>query len=62
MKAVDSSVVIAAFATWHEYHAIARKAMASRPRIICSASLTMRSTSSLQVGMSLIRPMQVPAD
>ena len=31
MKAVDSSVVIAAFATWHEHHAIARKAMASRP-------------------------------
>ena len=29
MRAVDSSVVIAAFATWHEHHAIARKAMAA---------------------------------
>jgi hypothetical protein len=26
VKAVDSSVVIAAFASWHEHHAIARKA------------------------------------
>ena len=29
MKAVDSSVVIAAFASWHEYHGIASKAMAA---------------------------------
>jgi len=29
MRAVDSSVVIAAFATWHEHHAIARKATRS---------------------------------
>jgi hypothetical protein len=27
VKAVDSSVVIAAFASWHEHHAITRKAM-----------------------------------
>ena len=39
MKAVDSSVVIAAFATWHEHHAIARKAMASRPRLIAHAAV-----------------------
>lgn len=39
MKAVDSSVVIAAFATWHEQHAIARKAMASRPRLIAHAAM-----------------------
>ena len=39
MKAVDSSVVIAAFATWHEYHAIARKAMAGRPRLIAHAAI-----------------------
>lgn len=37
VKAVDSSVVIAAFASWHEHHAIARKAMTApaspdRPR------------------------------
>jgi predicted nucleic acid-binding protein len=39
MKAVDSSVVIAAFATWHEHHAIARKAMAGRPRLIALAAI-----------------------
>lgn len=39
MKAVDSSVVIAAFASWHEHHAVARKAMASRPRLIAHAAV-----------------------
>jgi predicted nucleic acid-binding protein len=39
MKAVDSSVVIAAFATWHEHHAVARAAMASRPRLVAHAAL-----------------------
>ena len=39
MKAVDSSVVIAAFATWHEHHAIARKAMAGRPRLVAHAAV-----------------------
>ena len=39
MKAVDSSVVIAAFATWHEHHSIARKAMAGRPRLIAHAAI-----------------------
>ena len=39
MKAVDSSVVVAAFATWHEHHAIARKAMAGRPRLIAHAAI-----------------------
>jgi predicted nucleic acid-binding protein len=39
MKAVDSSVVIAAFATWHEHHALARKAMAGRPRLIAHAAV-----------------------
>jgi len=39
MKAVDSSVVIAAFATWHEHHAIARKAMASQPRLVAHAAV-----------------------
>jgi predicted nucleic acid-binding protein len=39
VKAVDSGVVIAAFATWHEHHAIARKAMASRPRLIAHAAV-----------------------
>jgi predicted nucleic acid-binding protein len=39
MKAVDSSVVVAAFATWHEHHAIARKAMSSRPRLVAHAAI-----------------------
>jgi predicted nucleic acid-binding protein len=39
VKAVDSSVVIAAFASWHEHHAIARKAMAARPRLIAHAAV-----------------------
>ena len=39
MKAVDSSVVIAAFASWHEHHGIARKAMAARSRLIAHAAV-----------------------
>lgn len=39
MRAVDSSVVIAAFATWHEHHAVARKAMADSPRLIAHAAI-----------------------
>lgn len=39
MKAVDSSVVIAAFATWHEHHALAREAMTGRPRLIAHAAI-----------------------
>jgi hypothetical protein len=39
MKAVDSSVVVASFATWHEHHAIARKVMLSRPRLVAHAAI-----------------------
>lgn len=39
MKAVDSSVVIAAFASWHEHHAVARKALVGRPRLIAHAAV-----------------------
>jgi predicted nucleic acid-binding protein len=39
VKAVDSSVVIAAFATWHEHHAVASKAMAGRPRLVAHAAV-----------------------
>jgi predicted nucleic acid-binding protein len=39
MKAADSSVVVAAFASWHEHHVIARKAMTSRPRLVAHAAL-----------------------
>lgn len=34
MKAVDTSVVIAAFASWHESHAAARAALAAGVRLI----------------------------
>jgi predicted nucleic acid-binding protein len=39
MKAVDTSVVVACFASWHEHHVIARKAMAGRPRLIAHAAV-----------------------
>jgi predicted nucleic acid-binding protein len=39
MKAVDTSVVVAAFASWHEHHVIARKAMAGRPRLVAHAAV-----------------------
>lgn len=39
MKAVDSSVVIAAFASWHEHHAIARKALVGHPRLVAHAAI-----------------------
>jgi hypothetical protein len=39
MRAVDSSVVIAAFATWHEHHGLARKAMSGRPRLVAHAAV-----------------------
>ncbi len=39
MKAVDTSVVVAAFASWHEHHVIARRAMASRPRLVAHAAV-----------------------
>jgi predicted nucleic acid-binding protein len=39
MRAVDSSVVVAAFATWHEHHGIARKAMASQPCMVAHAAV-----------------------
>jgi predicted nucleic acid-binding protein len=36
---VDSSVVIAGFASWHEHHTIAVKALAQRPRLVAHAAL-----------------------
>ncbi|GAB3883456.1 type II toxin-antitoxin system VapC family toxin [Kibdelosporangium lantanae] len=39
MKVVDSSIVIAAFASWHEHHAIAVKALADRPRLVAHAAI-----------------------
>jgi predicted nucleic acid-binding protein len=39
MMAVDTSVVVACFASWHEHHVVARKAMAGRPRLVAHAAL-----------------------
>jgi len=37
--AVDSSVVIAGFASWHEHHAVARTALARQPRLVAHAAI-----------------------
>lgn len=39
MIAVDSSVVIAGFASWHEQHAAAAKVLARKPRLVAHAAL-----------------------
>lgn len=39
MIAVDSSVVIASFASWHERHAAAAKVLARKPRLVAHAAL-----------------------
>ena len=39
MIAADSSVIIAAFATWHEQHGIADKAMAPGTRLIAQCAI-----------------------
>ena len=39
MIAVDSSVVVAACATWHEAHDVARRALDRRPRLVAHCAL-----------------------
>lgn len=39
MNAVDSSVVVAACASWHEAHDIARRAIDRRPRLVAHCAL-----------------------
>lgn len=39
MIAVDTSVVVAAFASWHEGHAAAQAALARRPRLIAHVAI-----------------------
>lgn len=39
MKAVDTSVVVAAFASWHESHAVARRVLEDRPVLIGHCAL-----------------------
>lgn len=38
MNAVDSSVIVAAFSSWHEHHEAARLAMAKRPHLPAHAA------------------------
>jgi predicted nucleic acid-binding protein len=39
MMAVDTSVVVAAFASWHESHAAAARVVAGRPDLVAPAAL-----------------------
>ena len=39
MKAVDTSVIVAAFASWHEAHHTARKALEAHPHLIAHCGL-----------------------
>lgn len=39
MIAVDSSMAVAGFASWHEHHAIARKVLAGKPRLVAHAAV-----------------------
>ena len=57
MIAVDSSVVVAAFASWHELHEPARAALDRRPRLPAQAAL-----ESYSVLTRLPAPHRAPAD
>ncbi|MBB5785742.1 PIN domain-containing protein [Jiangella mangrovi] len=39
MIVVDSSVVIAGFASWHEHHLVSLKALARNPRLVAQAAV-----------------------
>lgn len=56
MIAVDTSVVVAAFASWHEGHASARKALARGPRLPSHVAV-----ESLSVLTRLPHPHRAPA-
>ena len=57
MIAVDSSVVVAAFASWHEAHASAAAALARRPRLPAHVAF-----ESFSVLTRLPPPHRAPAD
>lgn len=57
MIAVDSSVVIAGFASWHEKHALASTVLRKRPRLIAHAAVETYS-----VLTRLPSPHRVPAN
>jgi predicted nucleic acid-binding protein len=56
VNAVDSSVVVAGFASWHESHAVARRAIDQRPRLVAHCALEAYS-----VLTRLPAPYRVPA-
>lgn len=56
MEAVDSSVIVAACAAWHESHASALRALRSRPRLVAHCALEAYS-----VLTRLPAPWRVPA-
>jgi hypothetical protein len=57
VKAVDTSVIIAAFASWHESHALARRALDEGPSLIVHCALETYS-----VLTRLPVPHRAPAD
>jgi predicted nucleic acid-binding protein len=57
VKAVDTSVVVAGFASWHESHAVARRALDQRPSLIAHCALETYS-----VLTRLPVPHRAPAD
>jgi predicted nucleic acid-binding protein len=57
MIAVDSSVVIAGFASWHEQHPVAGKVLAQQPRLVSHAAI-----ETFSVLTRLPPPHRAPAD
>ena len=57
MNTVDTSVVVAAFAPWHEHHEVARKAMGRQPYLADHCSLEVYATLT-----RLPDPFRVPAE
>lgn len=57
MNAVDSSVVVAACASWHESHDLARTAVDRRPRLVSHCAL-----EAFSVLTRLPRPHRVPPE
>ena len=57
MNAFDTSVVVAAFAPWHEYHDTARKALGREPYLPDHCALEVYATLT-----RLPDPFRVPAD
>lgn len=57
MNAVDSSVVVAAFSSWHESHELAREALDRRPRLVAHCAV-----EAFSVLTRLPAPYRAPGD